>query len=67
MHGGGEEEALVQTEPVPCFYKMVLYKVASVCKVGTNLNGVCVSSRCRWPGAHPTLGSPCGGAGTAQP
>ena len=42
----------MQTKMDPCFYKMSLYKVASVCKFGTNLNGVCVSNRCRWPGAH---------------
>ena len=50
--GGGEEEALVQTKPVPCFYKMVLHYVASVCKFGTNLNAPCFSFRCRSFGAH---------------
>ena len=47
-----KKRAGVQTKMDPCFYKMSLYKVASVCKFGTNLNGVCVSNRCRWPGAH---------------
>ena len=47
-----KKRAGVQTKMDPCFDKMSLYKVASVCKFGTNLNGVCVSNRCRWPGAH---------------
>ena len=63
--GGGEEEALVQTKMDPCSDKMVSCKVASVCKVGTNLNGPPFSFRCRSPGAHPIRGSP--GAGGAAP
>ena len=55
----------VQTKMDPCFYKMVSCKVASVCKVGINLNGLPFSFRCRWPGARRTRGSPGadGGAG----
>ena len=30
VHGVGEEEALVQTKMDPCFYKTVLYYVASM-------------------------------------
>ena len=37
MHGVGEEEALVQTKSVPCFYKMSLHKVAAPVPFGTNL------------------------------
>ena len=37
MHGGGEEEALVQAKMDPCFYKMALHYVASVCKFGADL------------------------------
>ena len=33
MHGVGEEEALVQTKPVPCFYKVVFCYVASMAEV----------------------------------
>ena len=53
--GGGEEEALVQTKMDPCFDKMSLYKVAIVCKFGTNLTCFSVPDRCRWPGAHRAL------------
>ena len=42
----------MQTKPVPCFYKMVLHYVASVCKFGTNLNAPCFSFRYRSLGAH---------------
>ena len=42
----------MQTKMDPCFYKMALCYVASVCKFGADLNGVCVSNRCRSPGAH---------------
>ena len=59
MHGVGEEEALVQTKMDPCFYKIVLYKVASVCKFGADLTcpsvpirslagWVLVGARCWW-------------------
>ena len=51
MHGVGEEEALVQTKMDPCSDKMVLCYVASVCKFGTDLDGLYFSFRCRWPGA----------------
>ena len=53
--GGGEEDALVQTKMDPCFDKMSLYKVAIVCKFGTNLTCFSVPDRCRWPGAHRAL------------
>ena len=36
--GGGEEEALVQTKMDPCFYKIVLYKVASTAEVWYKLD-----------------------------
>ena len=52
MHGGGEEEALVQTKMDPCSDKMVLCYVASVCKFGANLNAPYFSFRCRWPGTR---------------
>ena len=52
MHGVGEEEALVQTKMDPCFYKIVLRYVASVCKFGADLNALHFSFRCRSPGAH---------------
>ena len=35
--GGGEEEALVQTKMDPCFYKIVLYKVANMAEVWCRL------------------------------
>ena len=66
MHGVGEEEALVQTKMDPCSDKMVSCKVASVCKVGTNLNGPPFSFRCRSPGAHRIRASPGADGGGAQ-
>ena len=71
--GGGEEEALVQTKMDPCFYKIVLYKVASTAEVWYKLD---LPQRphplARWLGArrsamrrsHPWLPpAPSGGAG----
>ena len=66
VHGVGEEEALVQTKMDPCSDKMVSCKVASVCKVGTNLNGPPFSFRCRSPGAHRIRASPGADGGGAQ-
>ena len=45
VHGVGEEEALVQTKSVPCFYKMSLHKVAAPVPFGTNLNCFSVPTR----------------------
>ena len=59
MHGVGEEEALVQTKAVPCFYKMLPCKVAVPMLFGADLTcfsvpirslagRVLVAVRCWW-------------------
>ena len=55
----------MQTKMDPCFYKMALCYVASVCKFGADPNAPSFSFRCRWLGARRTRGSPgaAGGAG----
>ena len=45
MHGGGEEEALVQAKMDPCVYEMALHYVASVCKFGADLTCFSASDR----------------------
>ena len=48
----GKRGAGVQTKMDPCFDKITLRYVASVCKFGANQNAPCFHFRCRSPGAH---------------
>ena len=49
----------VQTKMDPCFYKMVLCYVASMCKFCANQNAPSFSFRCRWLGARGRPARPC--------